>query len=200
IGDPFDRELQAWAEGYFDEAFSIGLAHRADLTAYLARYEETLRAMDSVLRDAAQAGEAAKPVEDLSFRTIHEDTSPVVKLVHSILYDAFKVEASDIHLECNSAGLAIKYRVDGVLCTAASVSGTDVAEQVISRIKVISELDISERRVPQDGRFKTGIRGRAVDCRVSIMPSIYGEDAVVRILDKQALTDQIKGLSLDHLG
>jgi general secretion pathway protein E len=200
VGDPFDRDLQAWADAYFSEPFATGLAHRGDLAAYLSRYEETLHAMDSVLRDAAQSDETATPVEDLSFKTIHEDTSPVVKLVHSILYDAFKVEASDIHLECNAAGLAVKYRVDGVLGTAASVSGTDVAEQVISRIKVISELDISERRVPQDGRFKTGIRGRAVDCRVSIMPSIYGEDAVVRILDKQALTDQIKGLSLDHLG
>jgi general secretion pathway protein E len=200
IGDPFDRDLQAWAEAYFSESFVTGLVHRADLAAFLGRYEETLRAMDSVLRDAAQADDAGKPLEDLSFKTIHEDTSPVVKLVHSILYDAFKLEASDIHLECNAAGLSIKYRVDGVLSMAGSVPGTDVAEQVISRIKVISELDISERRVPQDGRFKTGIRGRAVDCRVSVMPSIHGEDAVVRILDKQALTDQMKGLSLDHLG
>jgi general secretion pathway protein E len=200
IGDPFDRDLQAWAEAYFAENFATCLVHRADLAAFLGRYEETLRAMDSVLRDAAQADDTGKPLEDLSFKTIHEDTSPVVKLVHSILYDAFKLEASDIHLECNAAGLSIKYRVDGVLSSAGSVAGSEVAEQVISRIKVISELDISERRVPQDGRFKTGIRGRAVDCRVSIMPSIHGEDAVVRILDKQALTDQMKGLSLDHLG
>jgi general secretion pathway protein E len=200
VGDPFDRDLQAWADGHFSEAFSTCLVHRADLAAYLARYEETLHAMDSVLRDAAQADGDDQPVEDLSFKTIHEDTSPVVKLVHSILYDAFKLEASDIHLECNAAGLLIKYRVDGVLSTAGSVAGTELAEQVISRIKVVSELDISERRVPQDGRFKTGIRGRSVDCRVSIMPSIFGEDAVVRILDKQALTDQMKGLRLDYLG
>jgi general secretion pathway protein E len=200
IGDPFDRDLQAWAEGTFSEPFATCLVHRSDLAAYLSRYEETLRAMDSVLRDAAQSDETGQPLEDLSFKTIHEDTSPVVKLVHSILYDAFKLEASDIHLECHANGLSIKYRVDGVLSTAGSVAGSDVAEQVISRIKVISELDISERRVPQDGRFKTGIRGRAVDCRVSVMPSIYGEDAVVRILDKQALTDQMKGLRLDHLG
>ena len=200
IGDPLDRDLQAWAESRIAEPFTVCLAHRSDLAAYLARYEETLHAMDSVLRDAAQADDAGKPLEDLSFKTIHEDTSPVVKLVHSILYDAFKLEASDIHLECNAAGLSIKYRVDGVLSTAGSVAGVEIAEQVISRIKVVSELDISERRVPQDGRFKTGIRGRAVDCRVSIMPSIFGEDAVIRILDKQALSDHMKGLRLDYLG
>ena len=200
FGDPFDREQQAWADAYFGERYTACLAHRADLAAFLSRYEETLRAMDSVLHDAAQPEGRETPLEDLSFKTIHEDTSPVVKLVHSILYDAFKLEASDIHLESNAAGLAIKYRVDGVLSTAGSVAGTEIAEQVISRIKVMSELDISERRIPQDGRFKTGIRGRAVDCRVSVMPSIYGEDAVVRVLDKQALTDQMKGLRLDHLG
>jgi general secretion pathway protein E len=200
IGDPFDRDRQAWAEAHIGEPFTLCLAHPRDLAAFFSRYEETLRAMDSVLRDAALGDGGGEAVEDLSFKTIHEDTSPVVKLVHSILYDAFKLEASDIHLECNAAGLSIKYRVDGVLSTAGSVAGVELAEQVISRIKVVSELDISERRVPQDGRFKTGIRGRTVDCRVSIMPSIHGEDAVVRILDKQALSDQMKGLRLDYLG
>ena len=200
MGDPLDRGLHTWAEARMAQPFTTCIAHRSDIAAYLARHEETLHAMDSVLRDAAQTHSEGKPVEDLSFKTIHEDTSQVVKLVHSILYDAFKLEASDVHLESHGGGLSIKYRVDGVLTTAGSVAGTEMAEQVISRIKVISELDISERRVPQDGRFKTGIRGRAVDCRVSIMPSIFGEDAVVRILDKQALTDQMKGLRLDYLG
>ncbi len=116
------------------------------------------------------------------------------------MYDALKMGASDIHIETGSSGLVIKYRIDGVLMTMNAVEGIDLAEQVLSRIKVISELDIAERRVPQDGRFKVSIHGREVDFRVSIMPCIFGEDAVLRILDKQALSDQVKGLRLDCLG
>ena len=200
ICDPFDRDLHEWANTRIPQAFITCLVHHTDLAAYLARHEETLRAMDSVLPDTGKAVSNGARVEDLSFKTIREDTSPVVKLVHSTLYDAFKLEASDIHLESNASGLVIKYRVDGVLTTAGSMAGTELAEQVISRIKVMSELDIAERRVPQDGRFKIGVRGREVDCRVSIMPSIFGEDAVVRILDKQTLTDHFKGLRLNYLG
>ena len=200
VGDPFDRDLHIWAQTRIAAGFTTCVVHHADLAAYLSRHEETMRAMDSVLPDASTATSDGRPVEDLSFKTIREDTSQIVKLVHSTLYDALKLEASDIHLESNAGGLVIKYRVDGVLTTAGSMAGAELAEQVMSRIKVMSELDISERRVPQDGRFKIGVRGREVDCRVSIMPSIFGEDAVVRILDKQALGDQMKGLRLSYLG
>jgi general secretion pathway protein E len=200
IGDAFDRDLLDWAESRIAQTFDVCLVHPTDLAAYLARHEETLRAMDSLLPDEQKATAGDAQVEELSLKTISEDTSPVVKLVHSTLYDAFKLAASDIHLESGPAGLSIKYRVDGVLSTAGTMPGTELAEQVISRIKVMSELDIAERRIPQDGRFKIAVRGRAVDCRVSIMPSIFGEDAVVRILDKQALSDQMKGLRLSYLG
>ena len=200
LGDPFDRGLSAWAELQVGETFAVHLTHRADLAAFLGRHEETLRAMDTVLPEGERIAHGSAAVEDLSLKTISEDTSPVVKLVHSTLYDAFKLEASDIHLETSTAGLTIKYRIDGVLTAVGSMPGQELAEQVISRIKVMSELDIAERRVPQDGRFKISVRGREVDCRVSIMPSIFGEDAVVRILDKQTLTDQFKGLRLNYLG
>ncbi len=99
-----------------------------------------------------------------------------------------------------TGALSIKYRIDGVLTSIGVVQGADLAEQVISRIKVMSDLDIAERRVPQDGRFKVSIKGREIDFRVSIMPSIFGEDAVLRILDRQALADHVEGLTLDHLG
>jgi len=200
LGDAFDRDLQDWAQSAIGAEYEIRLVHASDLAAYLARHEETLRAMDSLLPDAQKVVDGGAHVEDLSYKTISEDTSPVVRLVNSTLYDAFKLAASDIHLESVPTGLVIKYRLDGVLTTAGSMPGTDLAEQVISRIKVMSELDIAERRIPQDGRFKVSARGRAVDCRVSIMPSIYGEDAVVRILDKQALSDQMQGLRLTVLG
>jgi general secretion pathway protein E len=200
FSDPFNHDLQAWTEEAINLPFVWQLAHRSDIEAYLARHEETLRAMDSVLPSSQVTSLNQADIEDLSLKTINESTSPIVKLVHSTLYDALKSEASDIHLETSPSGLVIKYRIDGVLSLVKSMQGMEMAEQVISRIKVMSELDIAERRIPQDGRFKISMRGREIDFRVSIMPSIFGEDAVLRILDKQALSDQIKGLRLDFLG
>jgi len=200
MGDPFNVELQAWAEQRVAARFTWRLAHRADVAAYLARHEETLHAMDSLLPSGDHSAATENGAADLSFKTISEDTSPVVKLVHSTVYDALKASVSDIHLESTPGGLSIRYRIDGVLTTVGSLAGQELAEQVISRIKIMSELDIAERRIPQDGRFKVSIRGHEVDFRVSIMPSIFGEDAVLRILDKQTLSDQIKGLRLDYLG
>jgi general secretion pathway protein E len=200
FGNPFDVKVQSWAEDNIKEAFAWHLVHPSDISAFLSRQEEGMRAMDSVLDSGGDMASAVKDVQELSIKSISEDTSPVIKLVHSTLYDALRTEASDIHLETTNNGLVIKYRIDGVLSTIGSADGQHVAEQVISRIKVISELDIAENRVPQDGRFKVSMRGRDIDVRVSIMPSIFGEDAVLRILDKQALSDQVKGLRLDYLG
>jgi len=200
IGDPFDSDLQAWAEQRVAARFSWRLAHAADVAAYLARHEETLRAMDGLFPGGDGDASAQSAAADLSFKSISEDTSPVVKLVHSTVYDALKASVSDIHLETTPGGLSIRYRIDGVLTAVASLAGLELAEQVISRIKIMSELDISERRIPQDGRFKVSVHGHEVDFRVSIMPNIFGEDAVLRILDKQTLSDQIKGLRLDYLG
>jgi general secretion pathway protein E len=200
MGDPFDSDLQAWAEQRVPERFCWCLAHSADVAAYLARHEETLRAMDGLLPSGERDAGARSDAADLSFKSISEDTSPVVKLVHSTVYDALKAGVSDIHLESTPGGLTIRYRIDGVLSAVGSLASLELAEQVISRIKIMSELDIAERRIPQDGRFKVSVHGREIDFRVSIMPSIFGEDAVLRILDKQTLSDQIKGLRLEYLG
>jgi general secretion pathway protein E len=200
MSDPFNASLHAWAEHRIAEHFGWGLAHRTDIAAYLAHYEDTLHAMDSLQAAPEKIASLDEGVAELSFKTISEDVSPVIKLVNSTIYDALKAEASDIHLETGATGLHIKYRIDGVLTTVGSAAGQDMAEQVISRIKVISGLDIAERRVPQDGRFKVSMHHHEVDLRVSIMPSIFGEDAVLRVLDKQTLSDQIKGLRLDYLG
>lgn len=200
FGNPFDAGIQAWTEDKVTEHFEWYLANLADISAYLAQHEKGLRAMDSVVTEGELHLRNGHEVENLSFKSISEDTSTVIKLVNSTMYDALKMGASDIHIETGSSGLVIKYRIDGVLTTMNALEGIDLAEQVLSRIKVISELDIAERRVPQDGRFKVSIHGREVDFRVSIMPSIFGEDAVLRILDKQALSDQVRGLRLDCLG
>lgn len=200
LGDPFESRHLAWAEESIRAPFETALAHHTDIAAYLSRHEEGLSAMESLPVASADAQGAEAGSEDLSFKSITEDRSPVVRLVRSTLYDALKTHASDIHLETTPAGLGVRYRIDGVLSTTRIVSTPDVSEQVISRIKVMSLLDISERRVPQDGRFTVSVRGREIDFRVSIMPSIHGEDAVLRILDKQRLADEARGLSLDSLG
>ena len=199
VGNPFSPNLAAWAEECIDVPMMWHLVHPADLSAFFAQQEQTMRAMDSVL-PAAEHGSVQSGEENLSLKTINEGTSPVIRLVHSTLYDAHKSQASDIHLEMIPGALSIKYRIDGVLTMIGVMQGADLAEQVISRIKVMSDLDIAERRVPQDGRFKVSIQGREIDFRVSIMPSIFGEDAVLRILDRQALADHVEGLTLDHLG
>ncbi|HET7199409.1 MAG TPA: GspE/PulE family protein, partial [Burkholderiales bacterium] len=145
--------------------------------------------------------EETRGIEDLSLRAISDESSEVVRLVRSTLRDALMIGASDIHMETVAAGLVIKFRIDGILSQIKFIQDAKQAEQAISRVKVLAELDITERRVPQDGRFKALDRGRAVDFRVSIMPNIYGEDAVLRVLDKQSLYESTQQqLSLDSLG
>ena len=200
FADPFDSALISWLQERIPESVIWYLASASDITAYLALQEEALHAIDQVLSRNGDTSDVRKEEEGLSLKSISEDTSTVVKLVNSTLYDALKSEASDIHLESYVNGMAIKYRIDGVLSTVGSAAGSETAEQVISRIKVLAELDIAEKRIPQDGRFKILVKGREIDIRVSIMPSIMGEDAVLRILDKQTLADQVKGLRLDYLG
>lgn len=198
--DPFNKEIQAWATVMLGEPYEIVLADIADIAAYLSRYEETIRATDSLLQQDANSSVQLSNTEVLSIQKISEDASPVIKLVNSTLYDALKFDVSDIHLESNPSGMVIKYRIDGVLSVVGTYAGKEFAEQIISRIKVMSELDISERRVPQDGRFKIMIQGREVDLRVSVMPSSHGEDAVLRILDRKAITAEYQQLALNHLG
>jgi general secretion pathway protein E len=200
FADIFNQNLPSWATERIGGTFITHLAHRSDVAAYLAKHEEETRTVQLAIDHVTSASSDADANEELSLNMIEGDASPVIKLVRSTLYDALKVEASDIHLETAPNGLVIKYRLDGVLSQVGAISEPQLAEQVVSRIKVISELDITEQRVPQDGRFRATYRGRDVDFRVSIMPSIHGEDVVIRVLDKQTLANQANGLSLDVLG
>ena len=138
--------------------------------------------------------------EVLSIDKIQADNSPIIKLVDSTVFDALNRRASDIHIETRDDAVVIKYRIDGVLQQAMKPIAREHHSTIISRIKVMAELDIAEKRVPQDGRFRVRIRGRSVDFRVSIMPSVHGEDAVIRILDKESLSQQFATLRLDVLG
>jgi len=204
FADPFDLDLQTWlgarAGARPDAPLHTRLALQSDIQAYLSRQEESARAVDTLVASSGEARRDGKTAAVLSFASVSEGASPAVKLVNSTLYDALKAGASDIHLESTAAGLAVKYRVDGVLDHVTSVDGTEVAEHVISRLKVLAELDIAERRVPQDGSFRVESGGREIDLRVSIMPSIHGEDAVIRILDKRAMVEAYGALTLEALG
>ncbi|MFC0169607.1 GspE/PulE family protein [Pseudoduganella danionis] len=204
IADPFDLDLQTWlgtqARATPQAPLSTRLALQADIQAYLSKQEESARATDSLLPGTAEGRRDGKTAAVLSFASVSEAASPAVRLVNSTLYDALKAAASDIHLESTAGGLAVKYRVDGVLDHATAVHGVELAEQIISRLKVLAELDIAERRVPQDGSFRVEANGREIDLRVSIMPSIHGEDAVIRILDKRAMIEAYGSLTLEALG
>lgn len=200
IADPFDVDLQTWIDVHAKAPVDYRLALHADIHAYLTKQEESVKATDTLVNSGGDARRDSKTAAILSFTSVSEGSSPAVKVVNSTLYDALKASASDIHLESTSQGLTVKYRIDGILDYATTVNGIDVAEQVVSRIKVLAELDIAERRVPQDGSFRVEAGGREIDLRVSIMPSIHGEDAVIRILDKRAMIEAYGSLTLEALG
>lgn len=176
------------------------LVTEPDFELLLGRAERGTRAMRSVsegLQDPVE--QETSGLLQLSLVGIEQTTNPIVRLVDATLYDALRVGASDIHFEIQQKGLTIKYRLDGVLQEFARVEGLETANQVISRIKVLADLDISERRIPQDGRFRALAERREIDFRVSIMPNAVAEDAVLRILDRKHLTGQFDRLTLDSL-
>jgi type IV pilus assembly protein PilB len=138
--------------------------------------------------------------ENLTVERLTSDISPIIKLVDSTIYTAIQRRASDIHIETGDDAVYVKYRIDGVLQPAMRPIGKQFHSSIISRVKVMAELDIAEKRVPQDGRFKVRMPGKTIDFRVSIMPSVHGEDAVIRILDKESISEQFTELKLDILG
>src|SRR6201993_4129020 len=153
-----------------------------------------------VIREDDQTGEETISIDKLTQTT--GDTSPIIRLVDTTIFTALQRRASDIHIETRDDSVAIKFRIDGVLREAMKPISRDHQSTIISRIKVMSELDIAERRVPQDGRFrvKYGSPERPIDFRVSIMPSIHGEDAVLRVLDKESMSEKFHKLTLDVVG
>ncbi len=151
-----------------------------------------------VIREDEQTGEETISIDRLTQQG--GDHSPIIRLVDTTIFTALQRRASDIHIETRDDSVAIKFRIDGVLSQAMPPIGKEHHSTIISRIKVMSEFDISERRVPQDGRFRVRFNGRAIDFRVSIMPSIHGEDAVLRVLDKESMSEKFRTLTLDVVG
>ncbi|HEX6503919.1 MAG TPA: GspE/PulE family protein [Terriglobales bacterium] len=150
--------------------------------------------------DVIREDESGDETISIDKLTASGDTSPIIRLVDTTIFTALQRRASDIHIETRDDSVSIKFRIDGVLTQAMPPIGKEHHSTIISRVKVMSELDISERRVPQDGRFRVKYNGRAIDFRVSIMPSIHGEDAVLRVLDKESMSEKFRTLTLDVVG
>ena len=201
LTDPTDVRLRHWLEARLRQhPTRLALSTSADLNAFLVTAEKLVRAMDGVRMQSDNGTSTDEGSKAISISRIDATESPVVRLVDSTLYDALRSGASDIHMETHPGGMVIKYRLDGVLEVVKQIDNIELAHQAISRIKVVSELDIAERRIPQDGRFQVVVDAREIDFRVSIMPNLFGEDAVLRVLDRKHLTGQFHALSLDTLG
>jgi type IV pilus assembly protein PilB len=157
--------------------------------------EEATEGFQIQLLKEEENGEDSLTVEKLT-----SDASPIIRLVDSTIYTAIQRRASDIHIETQDEAVHVKYRIDGVLQPAMRPIAKHFHSSIISRIKVMAELDIAEKRVPQDGRFKLRLPGKTIDFRVSVMPSVHGEDSVIRILDKESISEQFSELRLDILG
>jgi len=198
VGQPMLPHLGAWLTAL--DVDDVRMADPQLLLARLESHEGSFSAVaDAVGEDISAISERDAGAE-LTLTSIQGEASPAVKLISSTVFDALRMDASDIHLESLPQGLLIKFRIDGVLNRIAMLNNPALGDQCIARVKVLAELDIGEKRVPQDGRFRVGSKGRDIDIRVSIMPSIHGEDAVLRVLDKKALTDSVQRLTLDSLG
>jgi type IV pilus assembly protein PilB len=202
VSDPTDVVRLDELELLLGYPLRISIATESGIAAVLKACEGTKRVLREVSEDFMLhlVKETERGEEILSVENISEDISPIIKLINTTLLDALNRRVSDIHIETGHEGVEIKYRIDGVLYRANSPIAPHFQAPIISRLKVMSELDISERRIPQDGRFKLRFGAKSIDFRVSIMPSALGEDAVIRILDKESIANDLKGLSLENLG
>jgi len=203
IADPSDISAIDAIESFLGKKVEVFAASKRAIHEALRRSETAVQ----ILKEATEGfitqvieKEGGEEEEMISVERLADQDGSIIKLVHSIIFTAVQKRASDIHIESREEGVVIKYRVDGVLKEAMEPIDKKFQSPIISRIKVMSDLDIAERRVPQDGRFRLKIKDKTIDFRVSIMPSIYGEDAVIRILDKEMITEAISELRLDLLG
>jgi len=196
---PEERPLRERLEAQLRRPARWVACSAAELDELLGAGTADFRALAQLGDGYAQTADAAV-TEELSPVQLAQQAHPVLRLLDSTLYDALQDGVSDIHFETTARGLAIRYRIDGVMLAVREADGTALAEQLVSRLKVMAELDIGERRLPQDGRFKLRVLGREIDFRLSIMPSVFGEDAVVRVLDRAQIEQAHGALTLEALG
>jgi type IV pilus assembly protein PilB len=202
VSDPTDLPMIDELGVLLSTPIKVAVGPRSAIQSILKKSESSQR----VLEEATESFQLQILKEDengdeaLTVEKLTSDISPVIRLVDSTIYTAIQRRASDIHIETQDDAVHVKYRIDGVLQPAMRPIAKQFHSSIISRIKVMAELDIAEKRVPQDGRFKLRMPGKTIDFRVSIMPSVHGEDAVVRILDKESISEQFTELRLDILG
>jgi type IV pilus assembly protein PilB len=204
IADPTNLEQIAEIEKLLKVRLLLHIAPQGAIDAVLKRGEATQR----VLQEAASSfkislvkeTEQGEEILDLDRLATDSEMSPIIKLVDTIIYNAMESRASDIHIEAGDRDVRVKFRIDGALYQKVDPIDISHHQTLISRIKVMSELDIAERRTPQDGRFRVRYKGRNVDFRVSIIPTIHGENCVIRILDKEQISEEFKNLTLDVIG
>ena len=204
VADPTDLARLDELEAKLDRRLVVKVAAPSQVRDFLKKTDPSQRVLDKATEDfrveVIHDEENGEPGLSLEEMVQDREVSPMIRLVDSIIFAALERRASDIHIESRDDSVAVKYRVDGVLQPALAPLASEHQSTLITRIKVMAELDIAERRVPQDGRFRVRYRGRPIDFRVSIMPSINGEDAVLRILDKESLSEKFRSLRLDVLG
>lgn len=203
VADPWDEGALQWLANRLGHYPILAWGAPDEILAALEKAQHEIKASSALGRGTAGAGSAVQSdlaSHVISIESIEGSSSAIIRFVDAAIYDAWKAGASDIHFECGREGVRVKLRLDGVLVVSSTLPDPLRSEEVISRIKVLAQLDIAERRVPQDGRFRAELGGRALDFRVSIMPSIIGEDAVVRLLDKTQLRRDDDVISLDSLG
>ncbi len=205
LSDPRNLNLIDELTLLLNRKLRIKVATLSQIAEMLKKTEQSQRVLEEVtegftLDVVAEEGESDETLSIDKLTATDSDIAPVIKLVDTTIFNALERRASDIHIESRDQEVAIKYRIDGVLHYAMPPIAKDWQSTIISRIKVMSELDIAEKRVPQDGRFRVRYKNRLIDFRVSIMPTIHGEDAVLRVLDKESMSEKFAKLSLDVVG
>ena len=204
LADPRNLSLIDELAILLNKKLRVKVATLSQISDMLKKTEQSQRVLEEVTEgftlDVISEENAEETLSIDRLAAGDSDIAPVIKLVDTTIFNALERRASDIHIETRDQEVAIKYRIDGVLHYAMPPISKDWHSTIISRIKVMSELDIAERRVPQDGRFRVRYKARLIDFRVSIMPTIYGEDAVLRVLDKESMSEKFAQLSLDVVG
>jgi type II secretory ATPase GspE/PulE/Tfp pilus assembly ATPase PilB-like protein len=202
VSDPTDLPMIDELSVQLATPLKVSVGSPSAIQSILKKSESSQRVLEEATEgfqlQVLKEDESAE--DNLTVERLTSDISPIIRLIDSTIYTAIQRRASDIHIETGDDAVHVKYRIDGVLQPAMRPIARHFHSSIISRLKVMAELDIAEKRVPQDGRFKVKMPGKTIDFRVSIMPSVHGEDAVVRILDKESISEQFTELKLEILG
>jgi len=204
VSDPSKLMMLDEISGLLGQRIVTRVATLSQITELLKKTEQSQRVLDEASEgltfDVLSADDNSDENISIEKLTSEEDISPIIRLVDTTIFTALERRASDIHIETFDDSVLIKYRIDGVLQPAMAPIAREHHTTILSRIKIMSELDIAERRVPQDGRFRVRYKGRLIDFRVSIMPTVHGENAVLRVLDKESMSEKFRKLTLDVVG